>query len=342
MENAQAGYDERAEYFEEKLTLMLKVGVSDSIDPALLAKFPEGISLERIPSQPDREYEVDFWVVPLFEKTGKAVWPYLKGVRVAQACLAGIDWIRELLPHEVVLCDGQGIHTISTAEWAVTATLAALKYLPFYFEMQREQSWSRRAQGQDHYSSLHPGNRPTYPPTLFEEMHGKKVLIVGYGSIGQAIEARLLPFGVEVMRIARTAREGVASVSQLPELLPQADVVILIVPQTKETVGLIGAKELALMKQGALLVNAARGPVLDTDALLAALNERRIHAALDVTDPEPLPDGHPLWSAPNVLITPHIASSTPMFIVRAMELAAAQAGRYLRGEPLLNIVTGDY
>jgi len=96
------------------------------------------------------------------------------------------------------------------------------------------------------------------------------------------------------------------------------------------------------MKQGALLVNAARGPVVVTDALLAALHNGRISAAIDVTDPEPLPDGHPLWSAPNLLITPHIASSTPQFMVRAMQFAAAQIGRYLRGEPLENIVTGEY
>ncbi|MBT9331939.1 2-hydroxyacid dehydrogenase [Paracidobacterium acidisoli] len=321
---------------------MLKVGVPDSVSPELLKKFPKEVSLVRLPSDPKQDYEIDFWVLPLFEKPAKAIWPHLKGVRVAQSCLAGIDWIRRLIPEDITLCDGQGIHTISTAEWAVTATLAALKYLPFYFELQHEQSWSRRKDGEEHYRSLHPDTAPAFPPVMFEEVHGKKVLIVGYGSIGQAIEERLLPFGVEIVRVARSAREGVASVNQLSELLPQADVVILIVPLTKETEGLMGAKELALMKQGALLVNAARGPVLDTDALLAALQSRRIQAALDVTDPEPLPDGHPLWSAPNVMITPHVASSTPMFMVRAMELAAAQVGRYLRGEPLINIVTGDY
>jgi phosphoglycerate dehydrogenase-like enzyme len=105
---------------------------------------------------------------------------------------------------------------------------------------------------------------------------------------------------------------------------------------------MIGAKELALMKHGALLVNAARGPVVDTTAFLDALHGGRIHAAIDVTDPEPLPDAHPLWSAPNLLITPHIASSTPRFMVRAMEFAASQIGRYLRGEPLENVVTGEY
>jgi phosphoglycerate dehydrogenase-like enzyme len=321
---------------------MLRVGVPESVDPKLLSKFPEGIVLERIPSRPVRDYEIDFWVPPLGPEAAHAAWPRLKGVRVVQACFAGVDWLLDLVPKDIVLCDGQGIHTISTAEWAVTAVLAALKYLPLYAGLQREQNWAGRKEAETRYRSLHKVDRASYPPILFEELHGKKALIVGYGAIGQAIEARLLPFGVEVLRIARTAREGVSSVANLPELLPLVDIVVLIVPQTKETIGLIGAKELALMKQGALLVNAARGPVVNTDALLDALNEGRIQAAIDVTDPEPLPEGHPLWSAPNLLITPHIASSTPMFMVRAMELAAAQAGRYMRGEPLINIVTGDY
>jgi phosphoglycerate dehydrogenase-like enzyme len=168
------------------------------------------------------------------------------------------------------------------------------------------------------------------------------VLIIGYGDIGAAIEARLAPFGVEIVRVARTARPGVAAIAQLPELLPQADAVVLVVPMTSETAGLIGAKEIALMKQGALLVNAARGPVVDTNALLAALESGRIRAAIDVTDPEPLPDGHPLWSAPNLLLTPHVAGSSPMFMVRAMQLAAAQIGRWLRGERLENVVEGEY
>jgi phosphoglycerate dehydrogenase-like enzyme len=126
------------------------------------------------------------------------------------------------------------------------------------------------------------------------------------------------------------------------DLLPAADVVILIVPFTSETTGMMGSEQIARMKQGALLVNAARGPVVDTDALVAALHQRRIQAAIDVTDPEPLPDAHPLWSAPNLLITPHIAGSTPMFMRRAMEFASAQVGRCLRGEPLENQVTGEY
>jgi phosphoglycerate dehydrogenase-like enzyme len=156
------------------------------------------------------------------------------------------------------------------------------------------------------------------------------------------IERMMQPFGVTVDRIARTAREGVQTLAALPELLPLADVVVLIVPLTGETRGMIGTEELGMMKQGALLVNAARGPVVDTDALLAALHSGRIRAALDVTDPEPLPDGHALWFAPNVLITPHVAGSSPGFMPRAMELAGEQIRRMQRGETVINIVKGEY
>ncbi|HTX40975.1 MAG TPA: 2-hydroxyacid dehydrogenase [Acidobacteriaceae bacterium] len=321
---------------------MLKVGLSSLIDPALHSLLPAGISLELIPSHPSRELEVEFWIAPPWTSHCERQWPWLRGVRVVQATVAGVEALLRMLPRGVTLCDGRGIHTISTAEWAVTAVLASLKYLPFYDDLRRSGIWSRRKEAEDRYRTLHTTDRRFYPVVLNEELHRQHVLIVGYGSIGQAIEERLRPFGPAVTRVARAARPGVHAVSELPSLLPAADIVILTVPGTSETTGLIGEREIALMKQGALLVNAARGSVVDTDALVAALQSNRIRAALDVTEPEPLPDGHPLWSAPNLLLTPHIASSTPAFMVRAMELAAAQVGRYLRGEPLENVVTGEY
>jgi phosphoglycerate dehydrogenase-like enzyme len=259
-----------------------------------------------------------------------------------QSTLAGVDGFLRLLPREVTLCDARGVHNIPTAEWTVAAILASLKYFPFYGEIQREGIWSRRREAENRYLALHPGGRHRYPAVLCEELHGKRVLIVGYGAIGSAIEDRLKAFGVEIVRVARTARGGVHSIEELPQLLPTADIVVLIVPFTSETRGMIGAEQIALMQPGTLLVNAARGPVVDTNALVSALNAGHIRAALDVTDPEPLPDGHPLWHAPNLLITPHIAGSTPQFLVRGMEFAAAQVGRYLRGEPLENVVTGEY
>jgi phosphoglycerate dehydrogenase-like enzyme len=163
---------------------------------------------------------------------------------------------------------------------------------------------------------------------------------VGHGAIGKEIERMLEPFHVEMIRVARSARTEplVHPVSELDSLLPQADVVVLILPLTPDSKGLIGSRQLALMKQGALLVNAARGPIVVTDALVEALQAGKIRAALDVTDPEPLPDGHPLWSCPNLLITPHIAGSTPQFAPRSLATAAGELRRYMAGQPLENMV----
>ena len=148
----------------------------------------------------------------------------------------------------------------------------------------------------------------------------------------------LAPFSVELTRVARTAREGVHAVSELDSLLPQAEIVILILPLTAESHHLIGRRQLALMRQGALLVNAARGPIVDTDALVDALNAGHIRAALDVTDPEPLPEDHPLWSCPNLLITPHVGGSSPQFAPRSLKTAADELRRYISGEPMRNVV----
>jgi phosphoglycerate dehydrogenase-like enzyme len=175
---------------------------------------------------------------------------------------------------------------------------------------------------------------------MLEELTGKRVLLIGYGSIGKEIERMLEPFHVDLVRVARSARTepAVYAVSDLESLLPRAQVVILILPATPESHKLIGARQLALMPQGALLVNAARGPIVDTDALVDALNSGRIRAALDVTDPEPLPEGHPLWSCPNLLITPHVGGSSPQFAPRALGIAADELRRYIAGEPLHNVV----
>ncbi len=321
---------------------MLKVGVPAWIEEELLAKFPREISLERIESKPERQIEVEFWVAPTSAKGFQQVLPHLTGVRVVQAMLAGVDWMKRLVPDGVILCDGQGMHNIQTAEWTLTAILSSLKFFPFYRDLQHAGEWQRLTEADATYRQLHRGEKLTSFKVLQEELYGKRVMIVGYGSIGRSIEERVLAFGAETVRVARQAREGVESVDRLLELLPEADIVVLIVPLTEETTGMIGARELAKMKQGALLVNAARGPVVETDALVAALQSGRIRAAIDVTDPEPLPKDHPLWSAPNLLITPHIAGSSPRSMERAIGFAAEQVKRYLRGEELNNVVTGNY
>jgi len=175
---------------------------------------------------------------------------------------------------------------------------------------------------------------------MLEELTGKTVLMVGYGAIGKEIERMLTPFHVKMIRVARGARTEpeVHAVAELDSLLPRAEIVILILPSTAESNKLIGTSQFAQMRQGALLVNAARGPIVDTDALVGALHSGRIRAALDVTEPEPLPEGHPLWNCPNLLITPHVAGSTPQFAPRSLRTAADELRRYMNGEPLHNVV----
>jgi len=319
----------------------MRVGIEESIDSALLGGFA-GLELVRIPAEPVRDLEVDFWLASLTPAISQRQWPRLKGVKAVQSLWAGVDHLRPLIPQNVTLCSARGVHDAPTAEWAVTAALATQKYLPFYAELQRRGDWSGKDKAEDIYLQSEGAVRVPECPVLVEEIGDKTVLIVGYGSIGQAVEARLAPFGCNFLRVARSARPGISPVTALDDLLPQADVVILTMPLTPETHGLMNEARLARMKRGAALVNAARGAVVDTAALIAALEAGRIRAALDVTDPEPLPAGHPLWHAPNLLITPHVATDTPRFMSRAFAFAAGQAQRFARGEPLLNIIHGDY
>ena len=245
----------------------------------------------------------------------------LPRLRVVQALTAGIDRYLPHLPPGVTLCNARGAHDASTAEWVVAAILAAVRDLPYFALEQAAQRWSYR---------------------FTDSLASKTVLIVGYGSIGQAVERRLAGFEVEVSRVARQARDGVAPVSDLPVLLPTADVVVILAPVTAETIGMVDAGFLARMKDGALLVNAARGSLVVTDALVAELRQGRLRAAVDVTDPEPLGPGHPLWEAPGLLITPHVAASTPVSAARSVAFVRAQAGRFIGGQPLENVIAGKY
>ncbi len=320
----------------------VNVGLPAWVSSDLFSAFPPEARLIPINSESSTPLDVEFWIAPVYAREINEVYSRLRGVRVIQSLFAGVDLLLPLRSPGVTLCDARGMHNISTAEWTVAAILNSLKYFPLYGVLQQAHDWRGRIQADEHYRTIYPSAKTSFPPILQEELYGKQVLIVGYGSIGRSIEERLLPFGVDITRVARSARLGVEPVSRLIDLLPAADIIVLIVPQTPETTNLIGPTEFARMKQGALLVNAARGPVVDTDALLTALNAQKIRAALDVTDPEPLPPDHPLWSAPNVFITPHVAASSPMLIPRAIGFAAQQVARYIKGEPLQNIVTGNY
>jgi phosphoglycerate dehydrogenase-like enzyme len=319
---------------------MLRVGYPAVLASELLSDFPQGIELIPLPDGLDQDVTIDIWIPDPYPAKAQKIWPHLHGVRLVLSLMAGTEWIPGTVGPHVTICNAHGSHNISTAEWTVSAILAMLKYFPFYLEIQRTGQWKRRFEASARYAALTGDNRPLYPPVMLEELTGKTVLLVGYGAIGKEIERMLTPFHVEMLRVARSARTDpeVHSVTELDSLLPRAEVVILILPSTAESNKLIGPRQIALMRQGALLVNAARGPIVNTDALVEALQSGRIRAALDVTEPEPLPEGHPLWNCPNLLLTPHVAGSSPQFAPRSLHTAADELRRYMNSELLHNAV----
>jgi phosphoglycerate dehydrogenase-like enzyme len=223
----------------------------------------------------------------------------------------------------VILCSAVGVHDVSVSEWVVAVILTMERRIPEFIDMQRRGEWNRDIANQT------------------DDLEGKTVLVLGYGSIGKAVARRLTPFGARVVGIAQHARDDAESVEALPRLLPEADIVVDLLPATPETEKLVDREFLARMKPGALFVNAGRGRTVDTDALVDSLRAGHIRAALDVTDPEPLPADHQLWRAPNVLITPHIAGTVARWEARAYRFAGEQIRRYVAGKPLVGMRTGN-
>jgi phosphoglycerate dehydrogenase-like enzyme len=248
---------------------------------------------------------------------------HIKGLRVIQAFSAGVDWIVERVPPGVILCDAAGVHDVAVAEWVLMVILASQRRLAEHIDGQRTARWRDES-------------------LTGSDLVDATVVLLGAGSIGSAVEARLAPFGAKVVRVARRPRPGVLTMADMPAILPGADIVVSLLPLTHETRGIVDASFLAAMRTGALLVNASRGAIVDTFALTAEVASGRLRAALDVTDPEPLPDGHALWTAPGVILTPHVASDVHAEGERAWQLAFEQVGRYARGEPMINVVTDGY
>jgi phosphoglycerate dehydrogenase-like enzyme len=319
---------------------MLRVGYSANLAAEWLSDFPHGIELIRLPRDLDHDVEVDVWLPDPYPTRNLKIVPHLRGVKLVLSLMAGTEWIPAAMGPHVTICNARGAHNVSTAEWTLSAILAMLKHFPLFLDIQKSGDWKRRSESSAEYVDISGDARPLYPPVMLEELTGKTVLLVGYGSIGKEIERMLEPFRADLIRVARTARETpkVHAIGELDALLPRAQVVVLILPSSPETRWLIDAKQFSLMQHGTLLVNAARGPIVNTDALVEALKSGRIRAALDVTDPEPLPVGHPLWKCPNLLITPHVGGSSPEFARRALQVAADELRRYIAGEPLLNVV----
>ncbi len=319
---------------------MLRVGYSANLAGELFAGFPREVELIALPRDLDHDVEIDVWIPDPYPTRAMRTAPHLRGVKLVLSLMAGTEWIPGAMGPHVTICNARGAHNISTAEWTLSAILTTLKYFPLFLDIQHSGDWKQRSKATTHYAEITGDRRPLYPPVMLEELTRKTVLLVGYGSIGKEIERMLDPFHVEILRIARSARAEplVHPVSVLDNLLPQVQIVVLILPSTAETHWLVNARQFELMQQGALLINAARGPIVNTDALVGALRSGKIRAAVDVTDPEPLPLGHPLWNCPNLLITPHVGGSSPQFAPRAIKIAEDELRRYIAGEPLRNVV----
>jgi len=242
-------------------------------------------------------------------------------VKLVQLLSAGAeDWTGRI-PDGVLLSTCRGAHGGSTAEWVVAVLLSETRDLPEFAANARSAKWQRWDT---------------------DTLQGKRVLIVGAGDLGNSLRRRLEPFDTQITMVGMSARDGVHGVAELPRLLGDADVVALMVPLTSRTRGMVDAGFLAAMPDGAMLINAARGPVVDTSALLAELRAGRLRAALDVTDPEPLPADHPLWTVPGVVITPHIAGAARGLQRRSYAVVAAEIERYVNGELPNNLVHGEY
>ncbi|KQM13543.1 hydroxyacid dehydrogenase [Plantibacter sp. Leaf171] len=283
---------------------------------------PEGVEFVEWDLRTEPPVEHIDLVVPVYLGSNKplanvaAVTPQL-----VQVQSIGYDGLEDLLPEGVVLANAATVHEASTAELTVALILASQRGIPDFVRAERTGEWLQ-------------SQRPS--------LADRRVLLIGYGGVGAAIEARLLPFEVEVTRVASTAREDergtIHGIDELPELLPQAEIVIVVVPLTDGTRGLVDDAFLSALPDDALVVNVARGPVADTEALVRHASSGRIRLALDVTDPEPLPVDHPLWSLPNVLVSPHIGGATSAMLPRMARLLRRQIEHLQAGEEPENIV----
>lgn len=284
----------------------MKVLVPDDLGLRMLGSSPPVVPVRYTAGAPWPEEHLDAEAVVVdfteAEATGHRLGD-LPQLRLVQTLHAGYEQWRPFVPEGVMLSNGRGAHGGSTAEWVVAVLLNIYRELPMFARQQDAGVW--RQQDTD---------------TLI----GKRVVVLGAGDLGTNLAARLAPFDTDVTLVGRTARPGVVALSEVATLLPDADAVVSMLPDDPSTRHTVDRDFLARMRDGAVLVNAGRGPAVDTDALLVELRSGRLRAALDVTDPEPLPPGHPLWSAPGLLVTPHVAGSTAGAAERGWKVALAQ------------------
>ncbi|MBB4685516.1 2-hydroxyacid dehydrogenase [Amycolatopsis jiangsuensis] len=260
-------------------------------------------------------------LIPGRHPAGDELWRDLPNLKLVQLLSAGADdWIGKV-PDGVLLSTCRGAHGGSMAEWVVAVLLSMYRRLDVFAAAQRAARWERMTS---------------------ETLQGQHVLVVGAGDLGRQLRKRLESFDARCTMVGMSARDGVHGVDELPDLLPHHDVVVMMVPLTSRTRGMVDARFLAAMRDDAVLVNAARGPVVVTEALVAEVTAGRLRAALDVTDPEPLPSDHPLWTAPGVVVTPHVGGAVYGVRRRSYAVAAAEIARYAGGELPDNLVHGEY
>lgn len=302
--------------------------------PHLLVTVP-GETLRRAIGTPPEGVDLELWDMDSPPPAGHidlVVPPYmgaadrlhaLDGVstRLVQSQSIGYDDVPGALPPGQVFANAASVHETSTAELTLALVLAAQRGIPDFVRAAAEGRWA---------------------PARHESLADRRVLLLGYGGVGRAIEERLIPFEVELVRVASRARDDergrIHGIDELPEFLPTADIVIVGVPLNDATTGLVDDAFLRAVPDGALVVNIARGRVADTDAILDHATRRRLRFALDVTDPEPLPQGHPLFALPNVLISPHVGGASTAMMPRMARLVRTQIERMLRGDEPLNVV----
>jgi phosphoglycerate dehydrogenase-like enzyme len=290
-----------------------------------LAPLPDGVRVlvwDGTGEPPDAIGDTEFLLAPYMGGSpGAAQLAAMPRLRVVQLLSAGVERWLPLVPAGVTLCNGRGVHGGATAELAVAGILALVRELPHFLAEQAAGRWSQRAT---------------------DDVDGKRLLVLGAGDIGHRVASALAVFGAQPSFVGRAARGGVHGVDELDRLLPEADIVVVAVPLTEETAGLVDARFLAALPDGAIVANVARGSIVHTDALLGELQAGRLRAFLDVTDPEPLPPDHPLWHAPNAVITPHVGGGTHGWERRGYRLVREQVERYRAGDPLDNVVGAAY
>jgi len=282
---------------------------------------PEGFRLlspENFPLDSSDLSEITIYIQPYM--TGTELLEPVKAMsnlQILQVPNAGYESAVPYVRPGVMLCNARGVHNASTAELAVGLAIAMKRGFPDFIRAQDRGLWSHERMG---------------------SLNDSSVGIVGAGSIGQTLISFLEPYGVEMKVFSRSGMNGSLTIDKLDQFLPTFDILFLILPLNAESKHLIDARRLSLMKDRAILINVARGQIVDTDALLAELNSGRLRAALDVTDPEPLPLGHPLWSAPNVMITPHVGGDSEVFEKRGKRFMEEQLQRIADGLEPLNII----